>query len=407
MRIEGPLAIAQLCETIMLVLSNFSSLITTNAARFKKAAGDDKILSEFGTRRAQGPDGAMTASKYSYLGGFDSTSNLLAGMLYNIPTIGTHAHAYVTTYINKDDLNEPVLNGVNLYELANKYRLESGVHTNEGELVSFVSYAYAYPNNFLALVDTYDTITSGVLNFIFVALALNELGFKALGIRLDSGDLAYLSVQARKVFKKYAEKYNISFDHLKIVASNDINEAVLHSLKEEGHEIDIFGIGTNLVTCQAQPALGMVYKLVEVRGKPRIKVSNEKEKVTIPCKKDAYRLYGTDGIAICDILVKSNEPPPSTGHKILARSPLDDKKKMYVTPSKVEKLQELYWDGGLVKQPQSLFESRNHLKTQLRSIRTDITRSLNPTPYKVSLSASLYDYMIELWESEVPVAEFS
>ena len=407
MRIEGPLAIAQLCETIMLVLSNFSSLITTNAARFKKAAGDDKILSEFGTRRAQGPDGAMTASKYSYLGGFDSTSNLLAGMLYNIPTIGTHAHAYVTTYINKDDLNEPVLNGVNLYELANKYRLESGVHTNEGELVSFVSYAYAYPNNFLALVDTYDTITSGVLNFIFVALALNELGFKALGIRLDSGDLAYLSVQARKVFKKYAEKYNISFDHLKIVASNDINEAVLHSLKEEGHEIDIFGIGTNLVTCQAQPALGMVYKLVEVRGKPRIKVSNEKEKVTIPCKKDAYRLYGTDGIAICDILVKSTEPPPSTGHKILARSPLDDKKKMYVTPSKVEKLQELYWDGGLVKQPQSLFESRNHLKTQLRSIRTDITRSLNPTPYKVSLSASLYDYMIELWESEVPVAEFS
>ena len=178
-------------------------------------------------------------------------------------------------------------------------------------------------------------------------------------------------------------------------------------LKEEGHEIDIFGIGTNLVTCQAQPALGMVYKLVEVRGKPRIKVSNEKEKVTIPCKKDAYRLYGTDGIAICDILVKSNEPPPSTGHKILARSPLDDKKKMFVTPSTVEKLQELYWDGGLVKQPPSLFESRNHLKTQLRSIRTDITRSLNPTPYKVSLSASLYDYMIELWESEVPVAEFS
>ena len=240
MRIEGPLAIAQLCETIMLVLSNFSSLITTNAARFKKAAGDDKILSEFGTRRAQGPDGAMTASKYSYLGGFDSTSNLLAGMLYNIPTIGTHAHAYVTTYINKDDLNEPVLNGVNLYELANKYRLESGVHTNEGELVSFVSYAYAYPNNFLALVDTYDTITSGVLNFIFVALALNELGFKALGIRLDSGDLAYLSVQARKVFKKYAEKYNISFDHLKIVASNDINEAVLHSLFKKSEGLNTF-----------------------------------------------------------------------------------------------------------------------------------------------------------------------
>ena len=406
-RVEGPLAIAQLCETTMLVLCNFASLITTNASRFRRAAGEDKILSEFGTRRAQGPDGAMTASKYSYVGGFHSTSNVLAGMIYNIPTIGTHAHAYVTTYLKESDLKTPMLNGINLYELANKYRTENNFKTNNGELVSFVSYAISFPNNFLALVDTYDTLTSGVPNFLCVALALHEANFKAIGIRLDSGDLAYLSIQSRNLFKTYSRKYNVPLDHLLIVASNDINESVLHALKDQGNEINIFGIGTNLVTCQAQPALGMVYKLVEVRNEPRIKISNEKEKVTIPCQKDAYRLYGNSGIAICDIMTKTIDPVPIIGNKILARSPLDDKMRMYVTPSRIEKLQELYWDGRAVKEIPSLKESRDRLQAQLSSIRSDITRSLNPTPYKVSLSSSLYDYMSHLWDLEVPVVEFN
>ena len=406
-RVEGPLAIAQLCETTMLVLSNFSSLITTNAARFRKASGDEKVLSEFGARRAQGPDGAMTASKYSYLGGFDSTSNLLAGMLYNIPVIGTHAHAYVTSYVNKTQLSSPLIKGVNIYELADKYRKQNNLITNEGEFVSFVSYAIAFPEKFLALVDTYDTIESGIPNFLCVALALEELGFKAIGIRLDSGDLAYLSVRARRMFKEYATKHGVSLDHLKIVASNDINEPVLHSLRGEGNEIDIFGIGTNLVTCQAQPALGMVFKLVEVRGEPRMKVSNEREKITIPSKKFAYRLFGADGIAICDIMTLDSEPAPETGQKILARSPNDEKKRMFVTPSKVEKLLQLYWEGDLVKPLPTLAESRENLKINLRTIRSDITRSLNPTPFKVSLSSHLYDLMITLWESEVPVQEFN
>jgi nicotinate phosphoribosyltransferase len=405
-KVEGPLGIAQLCETTMLVLSNFSSLITTNAARFRKAAGDDKNLSEFGARRAQGPDGAMTASKYSYLGGFDSTSNLLAGMLYEIPTIGTHAHAYVTTYISSADLVSSTLDGRNLYELALKYKEENHFKTNEGELVSFVSYALAFPSKFLALVDTYDTLASGVPNFLSVALALNEIGYKAIGIRLDSGDLAYLSVEARKLFRIYAEKYGVPFENLIIVASNDINEPVLHALKNQGHEINTFGIGTNLVTCQAQPALGMVFKLVEVRDKPRMKISNDKEKITIPCSKNAYRLYGSDGIAICDVLTKSSEESPRTGEKILVRSPLDEKKRMFVTPSGVEPLQELYWDGKLIKDLPSLNVSRNRLKNQLQSIRSDITRSLNPTPYKVSVSSSLYDFMMHLWDSEVPIPEF-
>ena len=406
-RIEGPLALAQLCETTVLVLSNFASLITTNSARFRKAAGPGKILSEFGCRRAQGPDGSMTASKYSYIGGFDSTSNLLAGMLHKIPTIGTHAHSYVNSYTGPSDLLNPNLAGQNLLLLAQKYKSLLSCKTNEGELTAFVSYAIAFPHKFLALVDTYDTVQSGLPNFLSVALALHELGFKAVGIRLDSGDLAYLSKEARKMFVQTASKFNVDFSHLLIVASNDINEVVLKSLREEGHEIDVFGIGTNLVTCQAQPALGMVFKLVEVRGMPRIKFSNEKEKTTIPCRKDAYRLYGNDGTAICDLLIRATDPPPQVGGRVLARNPLDDKKKMYVVPSKVELLNELVWDGKLVKALPSLVDSKNRLQEELKLIRSDITREINPTPYKVSLSSELYDYMMHLWELEVPVREFS
>lgn len=405
-RIEGPLALAQLCETTILVLSNFSSLITTNAARFRKAAGSNKVLSEFGTRRAQGPDGAMTASKYSYVGGFDSTSNLLAGMLYNIPTIGTHAHAYVTTFTSPQDLENKTLNGHNIYELALKYKELNGFNTNSGELVAFISYAISFPDKFLALVDTYDTLGSGVPNFICVALALAEIGLNAVGIRLDSGDLAYLSRESRKMFEIYGSKHGVDLSKVLIVASNDINESVLKSLREEGHEIDVFGIGTNLVTCQAQPALGMVYKLVEVRGTPRIKFSNEKEKTTIPCKKNAFRLYGADGIAICDIMARSTDPDPQPGKRVLARSPLDEKKKMYVVPSRVENLNKLTWDGGLIGTLPTLVESRERLQTQLNHIRGDITREVNPTPYKVSISSELYDYMMHLWEAEVPIPEF-
>jgi nicotinate phosphoribosyltransferase len=405
-RIEGPLALAQLCETTVLVLSNFATLITTNAARFRKASGEGKILSEFGCRRAQGPDGSMTASKYSYVGGFDSTSNLLAGMIHKIPTIGTHAHSYVNSYTGPSDLTSPMLGEHNLLELAFKYKKINDFTTNEGELVAFVSYAIAFPYKFLALVDTYDTLNSGVPNFLCVALALNEIGYKAVGIRLDSGDLAYLSKEARKVFVEISQKFSVDFSKLLIVASNDINEIVLKSLREQGHEIDVFGIGTNLVTCQAQPALGMVFKLVEVRDTPRIKFSNEKEKTTIPCKKNAFRLYGSDGIAICDIMGRANDPPPQVGARVLARNPLDDKKKMFVVPSRVECLNELLWDGKLIKPLPSLEESRNRLQMQLRTIRNDITREINPTPYKVSLTSELYEYMMHLWELEVPIREF-
>jgi nicotinate phosphoribosyltransferase len=279
MRIEGPVSKTQLLETTLLTLVNYASLVATNAARFRSATGADKTLLEFGLRRAQGPDGGLSASKYCYLGGFDGTSNVLAGKLYGIPIKGTHAHAYVNSYECMNDLTErnlrDSLSGESrpFADLCLQYLKEIAPilkiipdETNKGELAAFVSYAIAFPTNFLALVDTYDVLKSGLPNFLAVARALHECNYKALGLRLDSGDLAYLSLEVRARFHEAAKKYNIDyFKDFDIVASNDINEDTLVSLGQQGHAINTFGIGTHLVTCQKQPALGCVYKLVEVR----------------------------------------------------------------------------------------------------------------------------------------------
>lgn len=409
-RIEGSLAVGQLLETPLLNLLNYASLITTNATRFKRAAGPGKSLLEFGLRRAQGPDGGLSASRYSYMAGFDGTSNVLAGKLHGIPIKGTHAHAFVQAHTSLDDVKIATVNGHNLFEKVLKYRRElDAMRTNDGELAAFVSYAIAFPNTFLALVDTYDTLSSGVPNFLAVALALHEIGYKPIGIRLDSGDLSYLSKQARVKFIEVSERYGIeSFKRLSITASNDINEAVLHSLNDQGHEIDSYGIGTHLVTCQAQPALGMVYKLVEINGSPRIKLSQDPSKVTIPGRKEAYRLVGANGSPLLDLMVNCNEPAPAVGKKLLCRNPFDELRRAYVTPSAVIPLHELVWDGpsgGIVGTLPTLEERRKHVASQFELIREDVVRSLNPTPYKVSVSCDLYDFIHELWMKEFPVQE--
>jgi len=279
-RIEGPVIKTQLLETTFLTLVNYASLVATNAARFCAVAGEGKELLEFGLRRAQGPDGGLSASKYCFLGGFHGTSNVLAGKLYGIPVKGTHAHAYVNSYGSMDDLSERTLkdneSGVlkPFADLCLQYldKLSGCINfipseTNKGELAAFISYAIAFPTGFLALVDTYDVLKSGVPNFLAVALALHECHYEAKGLRLDSGDLAYISVEVRKRFKDVATKFGIpAFEKFTIVASNDINEDTLVSLEKQEHSIDSFGIGTHLVTCQKQPALGCVYKLVEVNS---------------------------------------------------------------------------------------------------------------------------------------------
>ncbi|CAM9809113.1 unnamed protein product [Ectocarpus sp. 4 AP-2014] len=416
-RVEGPLAVAQLLETPLLNLINYPSLVATNAARLRLAAGADKTLLEFGLRRAQGPDGALSASRYSYIGGFNGTSNVLAGKLIGVAIRGTHAHAFVQSYTSFEQIKDPTLDGKDFVAIVKGYRDrpvcgKSSGSSNDGELAAFTAYAQAFPDGFVALVDTYDTLQSGVPNFLCVALALDDLGHRALGCRLDSGDLSYLSQEVRKMTTEAAKTFNRPFlATTNIVASNDINEESLHYLADQGHAIDTFGIGTNLVTCQAQPALGCVYKLVSIEGVPRIKLSQTTSKITIPGRKAVYRLLGADRVPILDIMLKDGEEPPQPGVPILAsRHPFVATKRARVTPTQVVRLQEMVWDGqagGATSDMPTIHEVRATVAKGLKEIRQDTLQRLNPTPYKVSVSEGLHDFLHSLWEKEAPIRELS
>lgn len=425
LRIEGPIAVAQLLETPLVNLVNYASLVTTNAARHRFVAGKSKMLLEFGLRRAQGPDGGISASKYCYLGGFDATSNVAAGRLFGIPLRGTHSHAFVSSYMSPDEIIDKSLRSADgssscedLVSLAqtwlSKIQWSSSLRgifgeTNQSELAAFTSYALAFPISFLALVDTYDVMRSGIPNFCAVALALNDLGYKAVGIRLDSGDLAYLSCEARKFFRAIEKEFGVpGFGKMSITASNDLNEETLDALNKQGHEVDAYGIGTYLVTCYAQAALGCVFKLVEINNQPRIKLSEDVSKVSIPCKKRSYRLYGREGYPLVDIMTGGNEPSPKVGERILCRHPFNESKRAYVVPQQVEELLKCYWPGSSDKPREDLpplKDIRDRCIKQLEIMRPDHMRRLNPTPYKVSVSAKLYDFIHFLWLNEAPVGE--
>ncbi|CAA3007257.1 nicotinate phosphoribosyltransferase 2-like [Olea europaea subsp. europaea] len=425
MRVEGPIAVVQLLETPLLNLINYASLVATNAARHRFVAGKSKLLLEFGLRRAQGPDGGIGASKYSYMGGFDATSNVAAGKLFGIPLRGTHSHAFVNSFMSPDEITDKLLYNYDgshacedfvslartwLRKLKRSHVL-GGIfgETNQSELAAFTSYALAFPSNFLALVDTYDVVRSGIPNFCAVALALKDLGYKAVGIRLDSGDLAYLSCEARKFFQAIEKEFGVpDFGNTSITASNDLNEVTLDALNKQGHEIDAFGIGTHLVTCYAQPALGAVFKLVEINSQPRIKLSEDVTKVSIPCKKRCYRLYGKEGYSLVDIMIGENETPPKVGERILCRHPFNESKRAYVVPQHVEELLKCFWPGRSGKAREELPPLkliRERCIKQLDQMRTDHLRRLNPTPYKVSVSAKLYDFIHFLWLNEAPIGE--
>ncbi len=410
-RVQGPIAVGQLLETPMLTLTNYPSLMTTNAAKYRLAVGFNKGLVEFGLRRAQGPDGGVSASRYSYMGGFDGTSNVLAGYLFGVPIKGTHAHSYVQSFTGIENLKNHTLAGEDGkdHDFVKKVldiRAELGFsHTNEGELAAFIAYAQAFPREFMALVDTYDTLKSGVPNFICVALGLFNLGYKPIGIRLDSGDLSYLSKRTRRMLTEMGAKTNSDLSRCMILASNEINKSVLLSLRQQGHEIDTFGIGTHLVTCDDQPSMGCVYKLVEAKGIPRIKLTQELNKMTIPGKKEVYRLSGEDGFSLLDLMVRVGDKPPEPEKRVLCHHPFDHIKRVYVTPSKVTPLHYCVWDGKRVSPEVSLDESRDYVLSQLRSTREDHLRDINPTPYKVSVSEELYDHVYALWAEESPVTE--
>jgi len=424
MKVKGPLVMVQLLETVFLNLVNYASLVATNAARFRIAAGDQVKLYEFGLRRAQGPDGGLSASKFSYLGGFDGTSNVLAGKLYGIPVVGTHAHSYVSSFSDLDQVSSITLTPSSTTSpTANDWvstcimwrdTLAKDLNilveeANQGELAAFISYAAAFPSSFTALLDTYDVLKSGVLNFCGVALALNTFGYRAVGVRIDSGDLSYLSNEVRSMFIKVGTIHCLSwFASLAITASNDINEETILSLNEQGHSIDCYGIGTHLVTCQRQPALGCVYKLVDINNTPKIKLSEDVGKITMPGNKVAFRLYGKDGFAILDLLQLPEEEKPQVGQKVLCRHPFQESKRAYVTPLKVELLHNVVWrEGDRVGEMSDLGMIREKVRNNMKTVRADHARSLNPTPYKVSVSDRLYNFMHNLWLENAPIGELS
>ena len=261
LKVTGPLIMVQLLETVFLNLVNFASLIATNAARFRIAAGKHRKLFELGLRRAQGPDGGLSASKYAFIGGFDGTSNLLAGKLYNIPVVGTHAHSFVSSFSSLEQVKDldlqPRTAGDNIQsdqswtescvewrlKLSSQLQISHG-QANDGELAAFISYAASFPSSFTALLDTYDVLKSGILNFLSVAAALNDYGYKTCGVRIDSGDLAYLSNQIRLILKTTASLLSIDWlADIEIIATNDINEETILSLNEQSNSITTFGTG--------------------------------------------------------------------------------------------------------------------------------------------------------------------
>jgi len=245
------------------------------------------------------------------------------------------------------------------------------------------------------------------VNFCACALLLNDLGYRALGVRIDSGDLAYLSKRVRHCFRLVGDHYDLPwFANLTIVASNDINEETIYSLNDQDHECDSFGVGTHLVTCQKQPALGCVYKLVELRNTPRIKLSQDVEKITVPGRKKAYRLYSKDGYAINDLMTLENEAPPAILQSVLCRHAFQESRRAFVTPSRVELLHLLYWENGKPTRPATTVQQlKATVQESLKTIRDDHKRYLNPTPYKVSISTKLYDFFHLYWLKNAPIGQ--
>ena len=281
LRIEAPLLQAQLIETALLNLVNFSSLIATKASRIRRAAQDDTVL-EFGLRRAQGPDGGLTASRSAFIGGCNATSNVWAGQHLGIPVKGTHAHSWIMVW--------------------------------EDELEAFRAYAEALPNNCTFLVDTYDTL-QGVERAAEIGKQLRASGHRLLGVRLDSGDLTELSKGARRILDEHG------FEDAVIIASNDLDEQTVSKIKQSGGEITTWGIGTRLATAYDQPALGGVYKLAAIENEegllePRIKLSELPAKVSNPGRQQVRRFYDEQGDLLGD-MIYLQDAPPSEGDPII------------------------------------------------------------------------------------------
>ncbi|TVQ65937.1 MAG: nicotinate phosphoribosyltransferase [Balneolaceae bacterium] len=346
LRVEGNLLETQLIETLLLNILNFQSLIATKASRIKYAAGDECTVLDFGLRRAQGLAG-IHATRAAIIGGLDGTSNVYSAQRFSIPAGGTMAHSWIQTF--------------------------------EDELTAFRTYAEIYPDSTHLLVDTYNTLGSGVPNAITVARELRAKGHELKGIRLDSGDLAYLSKQARGILDE------AGFANVKIAASNQLDERVITSLKIQQAPIDIYGVGTRLVTGDETPALDGVYKLGSISGKPTLKISENIEKITLPGNKKIFRYFNEDGTFYGDAILLKDETDIERFHHPTfpaKQSPVKDQRHEKILTKVIDKGNQTF-EIPLVK------EISEYKKQRFKLLQDEYKRFDNPHIYKVGISTRL------------------
>lgn len=360
-RVKGPLIQCQLLETALLNIINFQTLIATKAARVVLAAKGDSVL-EFGLRRAQGIDGALAASRASYIGGCSATSNVMAGKLFGIPVSGTHAHSWIMSF--------------------------------DTELEAFKAYADAFPEKCIFLVDTYDTV-NGIRNAIEVGKILREKGKEMLGIRIDSGDLAYFSNIAREMLDE------AGFPDAKVVASNDLDEHIITSLKIQEASVSVWGVGTKLVTAYDQPALGAVYKLAAIKNEvgiwePKVKVSQQSIKINIPGEHQVSRFL-KNGRAVADMIFLQEHVGKRSAVMII--DPIDPTKRKKLNLEELEKiklLNPIFKAGKQVYVCPPIAAIKQNTKENLQCFDKTHKRLTNPHVYPVGLEENLYHLRTDL-----------
>lgn len=363
--VKAPLYQAQLIETALLTIVNFQSLIATKASRVCYSAAGDPVF-EFGLRRAQGPDAGTYGARAAVIGGCSGTANVLAGKMFDIPVIGTQAHSWVQKFDN--------------------------------ELESFRAYADVYPDKCLLLVDTYDVLKSGVPNAIKVFDELKAKGHKPMGIRIDSGDLQYLSVEAKKLFEE------AGYTDLSYTASNDLDEYTIASLKSSGAAINSWGVGTKLITSAESPSLGGVYKLAgSYDGDtlvPKIKVSEEPEKINNPGFKKVVRIYNEDNKAEADLIMLHDEKI-NTSKPLTIFDPTYTWKRKTFHKYTIKELQKPLFKNGECKYvSKSVNEIKRYVNNQLNTLWDAYKRFSNPKEYKVDLSDNLWTLKSDLLDSK-------
>ena len=370
-KVVAPIMEAQLIETALLNIINHQSLIATKAARVVYAAAGDGVM-EFGLRRAQGPDAGIYGARAAMIAGCVATSNVLAGQMFDVPVSGTHAHSWIMSFPD--------------------------------ELTAFRTYAKLYPDACILLVDTYDTLKSGIPNAIRVFTEMREAGVQLTryGIRLDSGDLAYLSKKAKKMLDA------AGFSDAIISASNDLDEHLIASLKLQGAAINSWGVGTNMITAKDSPSFGGVYKLAAIKDKntgafiPKIKLSENAEKITNPGDKTIQRIYEKEtGKIIADLICLTHESYDSR-NSLLIFDPIETWKKTLLAPDSYtlrELLVPVFKNGTCVYQSPSVMEIRAYCQRELDTLWEESRRLVNPHEVHVDLSNELWHMKNQLLDS--------